>query len=1154
MPVRFVIGRAGTGKTFGCFNGIVEAMRADPLGPPIYWLLPRQATFMAERELTCNSGLGAVSRARVVSFDQLARDVLADCGGCAVPEVTAMGRQMILGHLLRKNQPGLQFFASVARQAGLAAELDETFSEFERCGKDAASLKTLLGDLQNSAHSDAESQSLLNKFHDLHLLYQAYSDYLGQERLDPHRRLNEVQASLARCSLFTGAMIYVDGFADFTESERRLLTGLAQAAGQVEIMLLIDPRSATIRDPHHIPDDLNLFHRTEHTYRKLWFSFTEAGIAIDEPKLLNEVRRFIAPALVHVERGMFEKSVSGDVASDGIELFEAPDRRTEVNAAARSIRGLLRQGLRLRDIAVLMRDLGTYHELIDASFREHEIPYFVDRRRSAAHHPLLQFIRSVFLIAKNYWPHEAVMTLLKCGLSGLTLDEADELENYVLLHRIRGAAWADEQPWTLQRSLTRRGEQDSQPAAQAELERIQTLRQKVTGRLKPFLETLHAARQLSVREIVIALFKLFEDFKIRPALSQWMTAAAERSDFEQRGEHEQVWAELIGLFDQMVDLLGEERLSVGEFQEILETGLEKFDLALTPPTVDEVLVGQIDRTRTPPVKAVILIGMNEGEFPRLTRQESLISDSERKALKRRNIEIDPDSERQLLDENLLGYIAMTRASHQLILTRPTADGGGKALGPSPFWRRLIELYPGVKVHSIARDKANQLDSIGTPRQLVTSLMRWARGRPQGALDAGGPWTSLYQWLAMHDRHDDPVGIMRYRAWKALSYDNAAALSPEIADKLFPSPLRADVAQIESFAACPFQHYLHYGLGLRQREDQDVTWMDLGSVYHQVLGKLAGEIIRRRADWNELSPEQSDELIRSYAQQVGQTLRGELMMGTARNRYLLKHIEKTLSQVVASQREISRRGQFRPAFARLTFGEEGTLPPLRLATPASREVWLHGQIDRVDVIQDQGGLAVVDYKLSAGPLALDRVYYGISLQLLVYLLVLQANGEQLIGRKATPAAAFYLQLLRKLNEVRHPEEAVAADDPKFHLKVKPRGIFDGDYIHALDSGLEGGASEVVQAHINKDGQFGHRDRSDVADPADFSLLLEHVRRRVGNLADGIVSGQIGITPYRINRATPCARCDYRSICRFDAGMNRYHVLPAMKREEVLEKIK
>jgi ATP-dependent helicase/nuclease subunit B len=247
-------------------------------------------------------------------------------------------------------------------------------------------------------------------------------------------------------------------------------------------------------------------------------------------------------------------------------------------------------------------------------------------------------------------------------------------------------------------------------------------------------------------------------------------------------------------------------------------------------------------------------------------------------------------------------------------------------------------------------------------------------------------------------------------------------------------------------------------------------------------------------------------------------------------------------------EIHRRGKYRPAFANLRFGDGGTLPAYIVKTPKGDEVHLRGQIDRIDLNAKRAGFVLNDYKMAAGPLAMDRVYHGLSLQLLTYLLVIQANGQQLVGQKLTPAAAFLLQLLRSPEKVDHPSEGKLPEDPNFALRIKPRGLIDDRAIPSLDKNLATGASDVLNVYKKKDGDIGRFGTSDAAEKAEFEAILKHVEKRLGELADQV--GDIAVAPYMIARKTPCSHCEYRSVCRFEPGINRYHMLQPMKREEVL----
>jgi ATP-dependent helicase/nuclease subunit B len=444
--------------------------------------------------------------------------------------------------------------------------------------------------------------------------------------------------------------------------------------------------------------------------------------------------------------------------------------------------------------------------------------------------------------------------------------------------------------------------------------------------------------------------------------------------------------------------------------------------------------------------------------------------------------------------------------------------------------------------------------------VIGGLARWVRSIDQALTptpeDTGRqeePWPALYQWLANYPRENDEIARIRRLAWGAIGYTNDASLSADLATELFGIPLEITARQVETFAACPFKHFVRYGLQIHGKTTPGVTGMDLSRVYHQVLDILVGDALEKRADWQLLCTVVTRDEIRNYSAAVGQQLRGELMLSTARNKYLLGRIERTLEEIVAAQAEMMRRGQFRPAFTRLEFGETGRLPALRVATPGGREVIVRGSVDRVDLLPDGQHAAVFDYMMPAGTLAMQEVYFGLSLQLLTYLLVLQASGQELAGKPLTPVAAFYLPLLRRMNDLDHPDEALDPDDPRFHLRVKPRGVFDSDFLAGFDSSLDRGFSDVVNAFVSKDGTLGRRNSSDAADTAEFAGLLEYVRRRIGELADGIIAGAVDVTPYRMNRVTPCPRCEYRSVCRFKPSINRYRNLEPLRREDALARM-
>jgi len=1213
MPVAFVIGRAGSGKTQHCFQAIVDSLRSAPIGDPIYWILPRQATFAAERLLTCASSLGGFCRARVLSFDQLAHEILAEQGGNAIPQVTGLGRQMIIGHILRQSQKDLLYFGSVARQAGLATILDATFAELERNGRDPSHLATLEQSLlalppsspasnPELATPDLLNASLRDKIHDLHLIYSAYSAYLGQDRLDPHRRLLQVLSSLEDSRLFQRATVYIDGFDRFTEYERRMIARLGKTCRHVQVTLQLSPNSPVLREPDLFPDELSLFHPVETAFRRLYFTLKLEGVVVDWPAtILLQTYRFHAPELARVEEHLFEghHPQAQQGCCHALMLVEAPDRHAEVDAAARHIRALLAQGLRMRDITLLVRDLDDYHWLIDASFGEHGIAFFADRRRQAAHHPLMQFVRALLLIAQQTYPTNWVLTMLKSGLSGLDDSAADTLEMYVQRYRIRGSQWASPEPWSFHRSpiesATEAQEEGLPSQTISDGDCAESARRRLIDILYPFVKEFSGGAALPVRQIVTALFRTLQRFNVPATLAKWMESAVAAGFHEQRGEHERIWSEMIALFDELSELLGDQCVDMASFIEIIEAGLEKFDLALTPPTVDQVLVGQVDRTIAGNPKAVLLLGLNDGIFPRPHQEDSIFSDAERRELERRDVSLDEASDRRLLDENFLGYLAFTRASHSLYVSRCLCDADGKPLGPSPFWRRLGRLFPSLKPRILCRDHYDHPSTIGTPRQLLTSVMHWARegqdeahrqkgenetpspallsrGEPgeteypalsstndhsaaSSALPFSTPWPALYGFLATRT-DDDAISRMLSLAWPALSYANTASLAPEIAVQLFKNPLEATVWQFETFAACPFQHFLALGLKLQKPQEEDVSGLDTSSIYRRVMDRLTVRMLRQGQAWSSLDNAAQAQWIEQFSNEIAQELRGQIMLSNARNRYLLERIRKTLADVVASQRAVAARGRFIPAFGRVSFGDASSgLGALNVATASGRQVCLKGSIDRIDMLPD-GSAVAIDYKLNAARLPMDAVYYGLNLRLLCHLLVLKDAGNVLTGKALTPVAAFCVHMLRTMQDVDDPADAASPEDECYQLKAQPRGIFDARVIADFDRDLAqtSGKSAVISVTIKKNGALGAKNSSDAADASEFSALLQHTRRRLGQLADAILEGQAAVHPYMLGRHTPCPKCPFLAVCRFEPAVhNNYRFLQPLCRQDVLEKV-
>jgi ATP-dependent helicase/nuclease subunit B len=1171
VGVRLIAGRAGSGKTHWCQSRIQEALAESLIeGPRLIMLVPEQAALQMERGLLAMSPAKVLGRCEVLSFRRLAHRILND-SATAVPVILSpIGRQMALRHLIARRRRNLKELGRVADRGGVVSAI-------------ASAVVELIQECVSPEALEAEAKTALSeqdpsggRLHDVALLYRAYLEYLGSTRVDPEGVLDLARAKLAAVDWLRGSHIWIDGFAGLSGQQVRMIVDLARQAAQVDVALLLDPGRGRLRPDGGPPDDLSLFARTERTWFALQRTLHQQGVSVEEPVLLEAAAppRFREAALLaKLERGLFatplkERTPQVDGPPNGqatdrraaeggqacaVRLLKAPTRRAEVAAAVRTIIDLTQQAegpLRYRDVSIVVRDLEPYHELISAELQACGIPFFIDRRRPTHHHPLVQLVRAALAMDSSGSFDQAITMLLKTGLSGLADADGDALENYLLAHGLRTAESWDE-PWTYPPVPERTGRKPKANAGKKEpprpFEPMDRLRRLVRERIGDWWPApTDKPGRPSCKTWVRRLYALLEALQVSKRLVEWCDEAVARGDLDEAEEHEQVWADLVKLLDEIVETLGDESMSGAQFRDVLESGLGEFTLGLVPATLDQVLVSSIERSRHPAVRAVFVLGFNDGMFPVRAADHGVLGDEERARLERAGVELGRTRARQLLDERMLAYVAFTRPSEFLWVSYAESDEAGKALAPSPYWPHLQAAIGEAAVEEVATEG---IGSIGTASQLAANLAREMRVACEGRPLRG--WPSLYKWA----RSATPIAGVVRAALQALAPSEKARLSPETAATIWPPPYRTSVTRLESFAACPFQHFARYGLRLAPRPLHEIAELDMGRIYHAVMEQFVNELMETGHTLREMPPamiaESLSRLCRTVVPQYAEMLRMEQREQQA----AMRRGERDLPQAVHGQKRRIGRTKLRPLATEKTFGDvpEDDLPALQLRLADSKVVTVRGVIDRVDIVQTgESALAVVfDYKRSLGRrLQLEEVFHGLALQLLAYLLVVREHGRKLAGTAVIPGAACYLPLLAGVEKVEHPEDA---DEEGFdpYKAYGPRGIVDFDWIDTLDPGLAEGGEPVFSARRKKDGEVSNIDSSDAVGDGRLPLLLDFVRGKMTSLAEGWLAGDIAVSPYRLGRVTPCARCDYRSVCRLEYAAREARPLARMKRSEVLD---
>ena len=1185
MSVRFVFGRAGTGKSYRCLEAVRQELRRDALhGPPLLMLVPEQATLQTERALL-SGDLAACHRVEVLSFQRLAYRVLESRGLPARQALSEPARAMVLRHLLQQRRSALRYYRRVERNAGFIDRLAMSITEF-------IAEAITPEDLHAGETSGGDDPRQADKLHDLSLLYAAYLDYLGTERVDPSQYFELATAEIPHCYWLHGGLLFMDGFASLSRRESLLLLALARQCVSVEISVLLDPDLAAPVGHGGAAYAARLFRKTHETWHEMHQAFVHAGMQVEKPVLLRPAvpPRFArGPALAAMEKNLFsaasanaEDEPSTKTNTHDVELVQWPTQRLEVQYAVSCIQRWVSDAdspWRYRDIAILVRDLEVYHDLLVSTLAAHGIPFFIDRRRPIAHHPLIELLRGGIALLHDRFGLDSVRLLLKTGLLPIERDAADELENYLLAHGIQGPQTWQAGDWKHLRpdayvSRADRAQTDDVVA----LERINAARRQFVQAVRP-LDGPEPTGPRTGAEWAARLRAWLAALDVAKTLSGWISQAETEGDFDLAAQHRQAGRDVPAFLDDLESALPDMLLTPEEFSGILEQGLSRLTLGLTPPTLDQVLVGTIERSRQPALKGVVVLGFNEGCFPRKAVEDSVLNDDDRTALRLRGLRVAPPARLQSLDEALLVYLVVTRASQRLVISCAAAGADGAELRPSPYVGELCRACPGLELVSRADPlRIGEGWDVLSRRDLTTRLALEMRMPPRIA-DARA---SRARWNAIYER------ALPYLSADRTARSALTALAPippvVLSGKALPLPLlkidartgrpalTTGVSALESYAACPFQFFAVHALRLRPRQEMVLAPVDIGQIRHAILEEFFRQMIATNQSLGELGDAELDAGLVESCRRAAARLSGAALLSHGRDAHALRGTRGVLAALLRAQRDLARVSSLHPRATELAFGfDEEKFPALQLSLGENRPALrLRGYMDRVDLglIAKQWVAAVIDYKDTRDQrLDMAKVFYGLALQLPAYLIVLRDRGAKLLSATEKtqgdirPAAALFVSLSPSYGLVDGPDAqtddsdaGATADTFAEDAAATPRGLINFDLRHALDRTHESQWSQHYRVFANKEGKYGHENSSDGLPGDMFDIVLRHTAGQLVTLGLGIAEGDFDVRPVRLGSFNPCSWCAMGSVCRVEVGLNPIRYLSSMPRGEALKAMK
>ncbi len=1122
MSLRIVYGRAGAGKTRFVQEEIVDELKQQADGDPIFLVVPDQMSFTTEYRLAAAYGMNGMIRAQAVTFKRLAWRVLQEVGGISRKEVDTFGYRMLIRSLLEDHREDFQLFRRAAGKRGFTDQIEQLVKEFARYCVNCIELNSIRSSLLEAG----APRTLLDKAEDLELILTEIESRLGKVFVDSEGHLALLSEKISQSELIKSSTIYIDGFMTFTAREYEILFELMKYAKSVTIALPMDENTDA-------DDEQALFYQSANTARRLSEYAAKEKIEIENSVHLNYARRFNNPELEHIERYFDEYPMQTIQGEGHVALIEASNRRAEIHAVARAIRDQIRNGYRYNEIAILYRQPEIYDELINTVFPQYEIPYFISQKKSMLHHPLIEFSRSVLESVVSNYSYESVFRAVKTDLffpQGPVQkwrERSDLLENFVIANGIYGERWFDDKRWFYKKY---RGlefhtaiQTDEELAAQVELHAVRDLIRDPLAQLKEQLKLSKTGR-----DIAESLFLFIERIDVYAKIQD----LREREENEHRllaaTEHEQAWNQWVGVLDQFVLMFGDKEIDLTTAVKILDEGFETLEFSRIPPSLDQVTVSKIDLARLMDIKSVFVVGANEGVLPKRIEQEGILTDTDREWFAQIGFELAPTSKMRLMDETYMVYRAFTSASDLLTVSFPIADEEGKALLPSLYIQKLkdmlsIDTIPAVIDPEELLD-ASPLAYISHPRASLAYLTSQIRS---GDLSA--------EWRAVLNYYEaDPLwSSVIKRIFAPIKPNKADPLRENITEPLYGAPISSSVSRVETYYGCPYAHYVAYGLRLEERNQYKLAAPAMGDLFHAAIKWISDEVMRLGVSWSSLTQKQCRSLAKEAIEQLSPYFVNHILISSHRYRYIQHKLEGIIRQTAFMLSKHAKVSGFVPIALEVGFGPKETIPALEISLDQGRKMNVRGRIDRIDSTEIHGKpyLRVVDYKSSKQGLDLGNVFHGLSLQTFTYLDVALTHADRWLGEEAEPAGVLYFHMhnpmlkLTKLLTAEELEEELAKS-----FKMNGLVVEDPEVIEAMDNQIDG-YSNVIPVRLNKDGAVS-ASQSKTVSKEDMQAVRRFVRNKHQNAGNGILAGDTSITPYKLKEDTPCQFCSYRSVCQFD----------------------
>lgn len=1118
MALQFIFGGAGAGKSYYLYNKIIQQSIENPKKQYLI-LVPEQFTMQTQKELVTMHPRKGICNIDVLSFERLAFRVLTEMGESQRTLLEETGKSMVLRRVAQEKKKELKILGEKMDKQGYVSQMKSMVSELRQYEISTEDLVDILEDF-------SASPELYYKLQDIKTLYQGFFDYLEGSFITQEEVLDAMGRVAPQSKKLKDSVLVLDGYTGFTPIQLQLLETLLGICEEVYVTVTI----AAGEDPYKAGSPHELFYLSKQTVASLLRIAKEKKISWKEywiPEGKGEYRGRFAdnPPMAFLEKNVFRyRRKKYPQKQDAVQIYEAQNPASEMEMTAGQIRRLVRtKGYRYRDFAVITGDMQVYAPAASRAFKRYEIPCFIDEKHSVFLNPFVEYLRAaVDMIVENF-SYESVFRMLRCGLNDISTEEADRLENYVIAMGIRGfSRW--QQEWV--RSY--RGENPE------ECVQIDRIRASLVEKWQPFYKKMKTP-DASVRTYTEALYEYITANKIQEKLKEFTKNFEAEGNLSLVKEYSQIYEIVMNLLDKLVKILGDKKVRIREFKEILEAGLSEAKVGIIPPTSDQVLVGDMERTRLKDIKIVFFVGVNEGKIPKEQQAGKLLSDLNREelkgSLKDRGLSLAPTAKENLYTQKFYLYLNLTKPSERIYLSYSRLSSSGEAISPSFLVAQIQKLFPDAmrecEVPLFAESKYGALD------RLSEEMRKQDRTSPV--------FEELMSWFTSQKEYGELVN----RLIDAAYYVNPQeSISKGVAEALYGTELSNSASRLEQFAKCACSHFLSYGLMLRERVRYEFSMADMGTLLHNSLDLFARKVREQGKNWADLEDEERDTLAENCVTEVVEKSGETILLSSARNAYTINRVKRMVKRSVWALQKQLKQGEFYPALTEWAFGEKDNIDSLNFDLESGQKLHLKGRIDRIDVCQDKENhlyVKVIDYKSGTTQLDLIKLYYGLQIQLALYLnAAIELEKKRFPDKLVQPAGVFYYNtkdpILNK-EDVKNPENP----QEEILKKLKMDGICSAEpeILQKLDKNLAAGKSVesfAVPVKYTAKGTFSSN--SKVANQEEFAIMMDYVQDKAKKIGREILKGNTSVNPFERQKENACEYCPYKEVCGFDEKLPGY----------------